>query len=164
MVLCDYDGNIVQGKSKTVNGAGLQIHSAIHKAHPNIHAAVHAHGVNGRAWSAFGRPLDILSQDHCVFYKAHNVYTNFGGVVFDKEEAERLTEALGPDGKGLILQNHGLLTVGQTADEAVYLFCLMERLCDIQLKVEAVHGLKRILVSDEAAEFTKRTAGDPVSS
>jgi len=147
-----------------VNTAGFKIHSAVHLARPDVHAAVHAHGVAGRAWSAFGKPLDMLTQDSCIFYKSHSVYNNFGGVIFEEAEAKRLADSLG-DSKAMILQNHGLITVGKTVDEACYLFQLMERLCDIQLKVEAAanEGLEKIIISDEAAKYTLDMSADPES-
>lgn len=86
---------------------GLQ---QIHKARPDVHAACHAHSIAGKAYSVFGKPLDMMTQDALRFYKSHAVYDNFGGVVLDREEGRRIAMALG-DGKAAILQNHGLLTV-----------------------------------------------------
>ena len=60
----------------------------------------------------------MITQDACRFYKSHSVYNNFGGVVLDREEGKRIAHCLGPNGKLCILQNHGLLTVGQSVDEA----------------------------------------------
>lgn len=149
----------------TVNAAGFQIHSAVHKARPDVHAACHAHSVNGRAWSAFGKPLDMLSQNSCIFYNARSVYADFGGVVFEGDEADKLAQSVAGKNKAVILQNHGLLTVGETVDEAAYLFMLMERLCEVQLKVEAAtkDGLEKVFVKDEAARYTFEMGQDPVT-
>lgn len=64
-------------------------------------------------------------------------------------------------GKASILMNHGLLTVGQTVDEAAFLFCLMERSCKVQLLVEAT-GLEKRTVSDEEAAYNYKMASTPV--
>ena len=107
----------------------------------------------------------MLVQDSCVFYQSHSVYKNFGGVVFEGAEAERLAQSLDAKNRAVILQNHGLLTVGGTVDEVAYLFQLMERLCEIQLKVEAASAagtLKKVLVTDEAAQYTCEMGEDPV--
>ncbi|KAF8847754.1 aldolase [Acephala macrosclerotiorum] len=165
MVLVDYSGNVVGGNKVAVNAAGFQIHAAVHRARPDVHAACHAHGISGRAWSAFGKPLDMLVQDSCVFYNAHSVYNNFGGVVFQGDEAERLAQSISGKNKAVILQNHGLLTVGETVDEAAYLFQLMERLCEIQLKVEAAAAqgnLEKVFVKDKAAKYTFDMGQDPL--
>lgn len=42
--------------------------SAIHKARPDINAAAHCHSLHGKAWSVFGKKIDILTQDACLFY------------------------------------------------------------------------------------------------
>lgn len=55
----------------------------------------------------------MMTQDALRFYKSHAVYDNFGGVVLDREEGKRIAKALG-NGKAVILQNHGLLTVSET--------------------------------------------------
>ncbi|KAI8712183.1 Aldolase-II domain-containing protein [Fusarium sp. LHS14.1] len=158
MVLVDYDGKAVGGNmSRPSNAAGFLIHSALHKARPDVNAACHAHTIYGKAWSTFGRPLEMINQDACVFYgKAQAVYEDFGGVVFDEDEGKRLAEALGPEGKVMTLTNHGLLTVGQTVDEAAYLFTLMEKSCQIQLLAEAAaaNGILKRIVDDDVAAYT----------
>ncbi|OCL15213.1 class II aldolase/adducin domain-containing protein [Glonium stellatum] len=165
MILVDYNGCAIGGNtSRPANRAGFLIHSAIHKARPDVHAACHTHGKAGKAWSAFARPLEMLNQDVCYFYgAAQAVYHEFGGIVFSEEEGMRLAASLGPKGKGLILRNHGLLTVGNTVDEAAYLYTLMERSCEVQLMVEAAaaNGIPKVFVEDEAAEYTFRMANDP---
>ncbi|KAF2183737.1 arad-like aldolase/epimerase [Zopfia rhizophila CBS 207.26] len=167
MVLVDYEGKVVGGNtSRPANAAGFLIHSAVHKARPDVTAACHCHGKAGKAWSAFGRKLEMINQDVTYFYgDAQAVYNEFGGVVLEEEEGKRLAAALGPKGKGMILRNHGLLTVGGTVDEAAYLHTLMERSCEIQLMVEAAaaNGIPKIYVDDKAAEFTFRMASDPES-
>jgi ribulose-5-phosphate 4-epimerase/fuculose-1-phosphate aldolase len=46
--------------------------------------------------------------------------------VFDREEGRRIAEHLG-DGKAIILQNHGLLTVGETIDAAAFWFISLDK-------------------------------------
>lgn len=71
----------------------------------------------------------------------------------------------GPKGKGLILRNHGLLTVGSTVDEACYLYTLMERSCEVQLLAEAAaaNGVPKVYVPEESAKYTFEMASDPES-
>jgi ribulose-5-phosphate 4-epimerase/fuculose-1-phosphate aldolase len=107
LVLVDHKGHPVLPTSHKVNAAGFIIHSSIHRVRPDINVAVHMHSPAGRAWSAFGKGLDMVSQDACMFYRNLAVYENFGGVVLAEEEGVRLAAALGSDKQHLILQNHG---------------------------------------------------------
>jgi ribulose-5-phosphate 4-epimerase/fuculose-1-phosphate aldolase len=106
----------------------------------------------------------MLTQDSCIFFNAHSVYADFGGIVFEGDEAQKLAQSVSGRNKGVILQNHGLLTVGKTVDEAAYLFSLMERLCEVQLKVETAtrEGLEKIVIGEEAAKYTFEMGSDPV--
>ncbi|KAH6869429.1 putative aldolase [Thelonectria olida] len=157
MICVNIDGDVVGGNTAgSINAAGFQIHSAVHRARKDVHAICHTHSVHGRAWSAFAKPLEMINQDVCYFYKAHSVYTNYGGIANEVSEGQRIAESLG-DGKAAILMNHGLLTVGETVDEAAFLFCLMERSCKVQLLTEGA-GLEKVMVSDEEAAYNFRMA------
>ncbi|KAJ3764143.1 class II aldolase/adducin N-terminal [Lentinula raphanica] len=164
LVLVGPDGYVSpEGAQAPINAAGFYIHSAIHKARPDIKAAAHCHSVHGKAWSVFGRPVDMLVQDSCLFYENQSVYENFGGVVLSHEEGANIAKALGPKNKACILQNHGLLTLGGTVDEAVYLFGALDRLCHVQLLVEAAaanNNIPKTIISKEEAEFTANSLND----
>jgi ribulose-5-phosphate 4-epimerase/fuculose-1-phosphate aldolase len=163
MVHIDEDGQVIGGNKTAVNAAGFMIHSAIHRARPDINAACHTHSKYGKAWATFGLPLDIISQDTCNFWGTQAVYKSFGGVVLLEEEGENIAKALGDKGRVIVLQNHGILTAGGTVDEAAYLYTLMERSCEVQLLVEAT-GLPKKYVGEKEAEFTAKVNADAVST
>ena len=80
------------------------------------------------------------------------------------DEGERIANALGRN-KAAILQNHGLITVGGTVDEAVWWFITMERSCQVQLIAEAAlkEGETLKEVSPEAAAQSFKIVGSPFS-
>ena len=155
----DHEGKVVEGEG-LLNGAAFTIHSRIHAHHPEVTAAAHAHSVYGKAWSSLGRKLDPLTQDACAFYGSHELFDDYTGVVLDTSEGDRIAEALG-DSKAVILQNHGLLTVGQTVDEACWWFVTMERSCQAQLLAEAAGTPKPI--AHEMAEHTAAQVGSTLA-
>lgn len=63
----------------------------------------------------------------------------------------------------MILANHGLLTVGQTVNEATFLMTLLEGACQVQLLAEAAaaNGVEKIIVPDDSAKFTFENSSDP---
>ncbi|KAL7004541.1 hypothetical protein EMMF5_005879 [Cystobasidiomycetes sp. EMM_F5] len=165
LVLVSPEGFVTEhGAQRPINQAGFNIHSAIHRARPDCHAAAHCHSLYGKAWSVFGKKIDILTQDACLFHNNQAVYENFGGIVLAAEEGEEIAQALGPKNKTAILQNHGLLTVGETVDEAVYLFSALERMCQAQLLIEAALGggnLTKKVIGDAEAAWTAATLQYP---
>ncbi|KAJ5134305.1 hypothetical protein N7526_005670 [Penicillium atrosanguineum] len=155
MVQVDMKGEIIGGNRAAINTAGFSIHSALHDARSDVNAACHFHSAHGKAWSCFGRPLEMLNQDACIFYKDHAVYDMFGGIALEADEGLRIAAAL-DDKRCAILKNHGLLTTGRTVDEAAYLFTLMENTCRVQLLAEAAaaSGIEKSIVPDKEAEYT----------
>ena len=162
LIRCDHRGKVVEG-NHPVNAAAFAIHASVHQARPDAVAAAHSHSTYGRAWSTLGRALDPLTQDVCAFYGDHAVYDDFGGVVLDLDEGARIARALGSH-KAAILQNHGLLTVGRTVDEAAWWFITMERSCQVQLLAEAAAartGEAPKQVSEAAARQSNSIVGTP---
>lgn len=155
LILVNHDGEIVEGEGR-VNRAGFAIHSAVHKARPDVVAAAHAHSTYGKTWSSLGRLLDPITQDACRFYNDHGLFNDYTGEVLDPQEGDRIGQALG-EKKAVILQNHGLLTVGHTVDSAAWWYIAMERLCQSQLMAEAVG--KPILIPPHVAERTYKQVG-----
>ena len=138
LIRCDHDGNVVEG-DYPVNTAAFVIHSRVHGARPEVNGAAHSHSTYGRAFSTLGRALEPITQDACAFYNDHAVYDEFGGVAVDLDEGARIAAALGQKKAG-ILQNHGLITVGKTVDEAVWWFITLERSCQVQMLAQSAAG------------------------
>ncbi|KAF7549642.1 hypothetical protein G7Z17_g6245 [Cylindrodendrum hubeiense] len=158
-------GKIVGGnKVRPVNKPGFFIHSEMHKARHDVHAICHAHTIAGRAWTVFGKPLDMITQDVCDLYDSIAVMNEYGGIVAADDEGKQIARALGPRNKAALLLNHGLITVGNTVDEAAFLLGLVERSCEIQLKVEAACAgnpeLKKTIIPDELCKFNFKMAGE----
>ncbi|AUS99614.1 class II aldolase/adducin family protein [Nostoc sp. CENA543] len=155
LILVNHEGEVILG-DRPVNRAAFAIHSQIHAARPDVVAAAHAHSLYGKSWSSLGRLLDPLTQDACSFYQDHSVFEDYTGVVLDPLEGQRIAQTLGKN-KALILQNHGLLTVGQTVDEAAWWFIAMERSCQAQLLAEAAGKPK--LIQPESASVAHSQVG-----
>jgi ribulose-5-phosphate 4-epimerase/fuculose-1-phosphate aldolase len=145
---------------REVNLAAFAIHSRIHKARPDVVAAAHAHSLYGKSWSSLGRLLDPLTQDACAFYEDHVIFDDYTGIVEETSEGDRIARALGTK-KAAILLNHGLLTVGQCVDEAVWWFITMDRSCHAQLLAEAAGQPRKI--PHETARHTYAVLGSPLA-
>jgi ribulose-5-phosphate 4-epimerase/fuculose-1-phosphate aldolase len=157
LILVNHEGVVVEG-NRPVNEAAFAIHSRLHMARPDVIAAAHAHSLYGKTWSTLGRLLDPITQDACAFYEDHSIFADYNGVVYDLSEGDRIAQALGHR-KAVILQNHGILTVGRTVDEAAWFFISMERSCQSQMLAENVG--KPIPISHESAVIAQKQIGNP---
>jgi hypothetical protein len=62
LVLVNKEGVAVTPTTRFVNAAGFIIHSSIHEARQDVNVAIHLHSPYGRAWSIFGKPVEMLTQ------------------------------------------------------------------------------------------------------
>lgn len=157
LLLVDATGRVLEGNG-TLNPAAFAVHAAIHEARPEVLAAAHGHSTHGKAWATLGRRLDPITQDACAFYDDHDVLELFSGVVLSEEEGQLITRTLGR-GKALVLQSHGLLTVGSTLEACIWWFVAMDNACRVQLMAEAV-GRPRTLPHEVAARTAKAVGRD----
>ncbi len=151
LVRVDHQGNIVEGHHP-INNAAFAIHSRIHHARPDVNAVAHAHTTFGRAFSALGQTLQPISQDACMFYQNHSVFDTFTGVVAELSEGDMIADAL-QGNMAVILQNHGLLTVGTSVDAAAANFVMLDSCCHSQLIAQSAGELN--VISHEVAMQTR---------
>lgn len=159
LICVDHSGTVVHGDA-FVNRAAFAIHSQVHAARPDIVAAAHSHSIYGKAWSSLHRLLDPLTQDACSFFEDHVLFSEFTGVVLDLSEGQAIARTMGTK-RAAILANHGLLTSGNSVDEAVWSFITMERSCQAQLLAEAAGTPK--VIPDDIARLTQQQVGSPVA-
>ena len=157
LIRVDGRGDVVEG-SRPVNVSAFAIHHQIHEARPEVVAAAHAHSLYGRAWSAVGRLLDPITQDACAFYDDHVFFDETRVLVTDAGEGAALAGALGRH-KAAILRNHGLITVGETVEEALWWFVSMERCCQAQFLAESISAPLKI--DPENARAARAVNGTP---
>ena len=155
LLLVNHKGEVIKG-NRPVNAAAFAIHSQIHQARPDVNAAAHAHSLHGKTWSTLGRLLDPITQDACALYEDHALFDDYTGVVLNTEEGKRIAATLG-EKKAVILRNHGLLTVGNSVDEAAWWFITMDRSCQAQLMAEAAG--KPVLIEPDTARLTYSQIG-----
>lgn len=84
------------------------------------------------------------------------LYESFNGIVLAAKEGKEIAACLG-NRKAALLQNHGLLTVGETIEATVFWFISLEKCCHAQLMADAAaggRGSETVKINDEDATFT----------
>jgi len=121
-----------------VNRPGFTLHGGVLSARPDVNCAVHVHTENGTALSGLKHGLRMVSQQALRFYKRVG-YHGYEGITEDFDERARINKDLGQN-RALIMQHHGMLTVGKSARETFVLMKYLLTAAEIQLKMEATGG------------------------
>ncbi len=154
LVKVDVQGRVADGSGAPVNPSGFAIHGCIHAARPDARCVMHLHTRWGQALAAIPEGLLACSQPAMRLFRRLGRHA-YEGLAFAADEQARLVAALG-ELDGLILENHGLLTVGRTVGEAFVLMMLVERAAQVQLAAMAATGGRPLVVPDAVAERTYR--------
>uniref|UniRef100_A0A9L0R0A2 Adducin 1 n=1 Tax=Equus caballus TaxID=9796 RepID=A0A9L0R0A2_HORSE len=121
-----------------VNQAGFTLHSAIYAARPDVKCVVHIHTPAGAAVSAMKCGLLPISPEALSLGEV--AYHDYHGILVDEEEKVLIQKNLGPKSKVLILRNHGLVSVGESVEEAFYYIHNLVVACEIQARTLASAG------------------------
>nr|DBA29368.1 TPA: hypothetical protein GDO54_009599 [Pyxicephalus adspersus] len=144
-----------------VNKAGFMLHSAIYAARPDIKCIVHIHTPAGAAVSAMKCGLLPLSPEALCLGEV--TYHDYHGILVDEEEKVIIQKNLGPRSKVLILRNHGLVTMGETVEEAFYYIHNLVSACEIQVRTLASAGGPDNLVLLDPGKYKKSRAPESPS-
>jgi len=148
---------------------------------PDIQAAAHCHSMYGKAWSVFGKPMEITVTPRLMrtSQQPHGVRELWRDRV-GKGGRGKYCSGTGTQVEDVHLANYGLVTreiallfsffplrfglcvVGSTVDEAAALFNKLDRQCHVMLMTSfAGHGLKPTVISKEEAENSAKLPQDP---
>jgi L-ribulose-5-phosphate 4-epimerase len=115
MVIVDLDANVIEGKYKY--SSDTLTHLYVYRHRPDINGMVHTHSTFATAFAAVGKPIPCFLT---------GVADEFGGeipvggfnLIGGIEIGKTIVDCIGQS-KAILMQNHGVFTIGKTAKDAV---------------------------------------------
>ncbi|KAM3831836.1 alpha-adducin isoform 2-T2 [Vipera latastei] len=156
LVKVNFQGDVIDRGSTNlgINPAGFTLHSAIYAARPDVKCIVHIHTPAGAAVSAMKHGLLPISPEALSLGEV--AYHDYHGILVNEEEKVLIQKNLGPKSKVLILRNHGLVSVGETVEEAFYYIHNLVVACEIQVRTLASAGGADNLVLLDPSKYKAR--------
>jgi ribulose-5-phosphate 4-epimerase/fuculose-1-phosphate aldolase len=147
LIKVDRQARPVQPTAAEVNPEGFVPMIALHDARPNVNCVLHTHTLHGTALSIQEGGLQPLTQ--ISLFKVG--YHPYEGYPLREAEKQRLRTHLG-DADAMIMQAHGLVTVGETVADAFLTMRRLELACQTQLLAQS-GGAKMVPISKEAIDY-----------
>lgn len=146
MVITDMDGTLVSGPPGRRPSSEMKMHLVAYRERPDVKAVVHAHPPLATGFAVAGIPLDraVLAE----------VVTTLGSVPiaeYATPSTEELPEAVRPFVRahdGMLLANHGALTLGSDLYSAYYKMETIEHFARISLVARQL-GRENLLSREE---------------
>jgi len=121
MILCDLDGNVVPGTpgAERSPSSDTAAHAYVYRNMPPVGGVVHTHSTYATAWAARGEAIP------CVIT---GMADEFGGeipvgpfaIIGDDSIGRGIVQTLdGHRSRAVLMQNHGVFTIGRDAKDAV---------------------------------------------
>jgi len=136
IVVVDLDGNKIDGE--LAPSIETPLHTAIYRVRSDVQGVVHTHAPFSTAFGIAGTEI-IPLQVEMFLYIPNGVPI----VPFKLPGSKELAEAvqnLVRDYNAVILENHGLITVGSTIEEALLLTRMIEECAKVQLVATLLAG------------------------
>jgi L-fuculose-phosphate aldolase len=127
LVVTDPDGNVLEGSHGPTTEKAL--HLACLKAYDDIHAVIHCHAKYCTMFAITHQPIPCVIEEVDVFVGGDVPVANYE-FTGSQELAEEVSKWVG-DRAAVIMANHGLLTVGKTATDALKIANLVEITAEI---------------------------------
>ena len=116
MVVCDLDGNFIDGPPYSSQCSEVKIHSCIYKARPDVVSVTHVHPDYTVLMTVFDKPLrpmaqegaDLVTQDLPLLRQTKTIVTD--------EEGEQVASLIG-SGEIVLLLGHGAVTASTRSVE-----------------------------------------------
>jgi len=149
---------LVDGDLKPLSGGranpGVRFHIWIYRNRPDVKAIVHTHAPYASALAATGKPLKTIHMDSAMLHGTTAHLPEWPGVPVADDEGRIISAALG-SAKTILLANHGLLTTGNSIEEATYLAVFFERAARMQIRAMAAGGYQEVKpeLAEEARAF-----------
>uniref|UniRef100_A0A1W7RJP4 Alpha-adducin n=1 Tax=Agkistrodon contortrix contortrix TaxID=8713 RepID=A0A1W7RJP4_AGKCO len=156
LVKVNFQGEVIDRGSTNlgINPAGFTLHSAIYAARPDVKCIVHIHTPAGAAVSAMKHGLLPISPEALSLGEV--AYHDYHGILVNEEEKVLIQKNLGPKSKVLILRNHGLVSIGESVEEAFYYIHNLVIACEIQVRTLASAGGADNLVLLDPSKYKAR--------
>jgi len=122
MVVVDLDGRVVEGKHKP--SSDTLAHVYVYRHRPDINGVVHTHSTFASAWAAVGKPIPAVLTAICDEFGGPipvGAYARIGSDEIGRE----IVRSIGAS-PAILMKNHGVFTVGRTAEEAVKAAVMVE--------------------------------------
>jgi L-fuculose-phosphate aldolase len=148
IVACDPAGRKLAGELRV--STEIQMHLAVYRTRPDVKAVVHAHPPTSTGFAVSGVPLNQAVLAEVVVTLGCIPLAEYG-TPSTKELADSV-ERLVSMSDGLLLSNHGALTVGQDLFDAYYKMEVIEHFAKVSL-VSRLLGGERLLPKEEVSRL-----------
>lgn len=125
-----FDHSVIEGKSSLKPSVESGLHSTIYQKRPDVNAVVHTHQIYGSVFAVINTPIPALF-DEVAFSLGQMIEIIPYALSGSPELANNVGDKLSNNANAYIIQNHGILALGNNLDKAILHAELLEKVAHI---------------------------------
>jgi len=122
LVILDADGKIIEGDLKPSSDTASHLY--IYRRRPDVNGVVHTHSPYATAFAALGRPIPVYLTAMADEFGGPVPCGGFA-LIGGEQIGQVVVESIGSS-PAVLLKNHGVFTIGKTAEAAVKAAVMVE--------------------------------------
>jgi L-ribulose-5-phosphate 4-epimerase len=122
MVIVNMDGTVVEGDLKPSSDTATHLY--IYRRRPDVGGVVHTHSTFATAFAAVGKPIPPNLTAICDEFGGEIPVGGFA-LIGGEQIGQEVVKSIG-DSKAILMQNHGVFTIGQNARAALKAAIMVE--------------------------------------
>jgi L-fuculose-phosphate aldolase len=148
MIVCDLEGNKVDGPLGSTQCMEVKMHSCIMKKYPHINSVVHVHPQYTILATTLRKRLRPMNQEGIALLRNELPMWEHTKTVQTDAEGMEVANLLG-DSKALLLRGHGATTVGANMEESVMNMIQLEEQAKMNYLAYSAVGMDHLYLEDE---------------
>lgn len=121
LILCRLDGSVVEGSpgSERRPSSDTAAHAYVYRNMPEVGGVVHTHSTYATAWAVRGEPIPCVTTGMADEFGGEIPVGPFA-IIGDDSIGRGIVATLGGHrSRAVLMQNHGVFTIGRDAEDAV---------------------------------------------
>lgn len=142
ILLVDLDGTVVEAPLGLRPTSELMIHLSIYKKRPDVNAVCHTHAEYSSVFAGLSMPIKpVLTES--MLYGVKCPLAPFG-IPSTQGLADNITNTLGADVQAVVMEKHGLLTVGANIYDAYLKSVYVEEVAKAYYRMIGISGVDNV--------------------
>lgn len=150
--LVTFGGKVVDGQLESSSAEIVGMHSIVYERNPQMGSAIHTHAPYATSYAVANQPIECWYEGLARFGLTDAIPVARYGPRGSRESVTNIADVMNEQTRGVLLQNHGVLTFERDIMSAVRVLVLMEEAAELGLRASLIG--KPTTISQVMAAYT----------
>jgi L-ribulose-5-phosphate 4-epimerase len=153
--LVGFDGKVIDGHLEPASAEIVGMHSVVYEKNNTLGAAIHTHAPYVTTYAVASKPIDCWYEGLARFGLTDPIPVAKYGPRGSRESVTNISDVMNERTRGVLLENHGVLTFEHDIMGAVRVLVIMEEAAELGIRASAI-GQPTLISANMAAYAQQR--------